>query len=135
MTESIVYQTSTGNVFADLGLPEPEELRAKAELVRQIGVLIRHANMTQVQAAAVFGIDQPKVSALLSGSLRGFSMDRLLRFLTLLGQDVEIRITPRSNAGGPTRIRVASAVPVDETKDGREAATVASAGPTDRRAP
>ena len=134
MSEAINYQTSSGNVFADLGLAEPEEMRAKAELVRQIGGLIRHANLTQVEAAAVLGIDQPKVSALLGGSFRGFSMDRLLRFLTLLGQDVEIRIAPASSADRPTRIRVAMAARVDETADIDEAA-VATGNATARRAP
>ncbi|HYN20764.1 MAG TPA: helix-turn-helix transcriptional regulator [Thermoanaerobaculia bacterium] len=90
---------SSGNVFADLGFAEPEEELTKAELVSQIRHVIRRRRLTQVAAAALMGIDQPKVSALLNGRLANFSTDRLMRLLTALGQDVEIvvkeRLSPR----------------------------------------
>lgn len=90
-------QASSGNVFADLGVTNPDEALAKAELARQIGQLIARSGMTQTQAGEVLGIDQPKVSALLRGKLENFSTDRLIRFLNALGQDVEIIVRPRSS--------------------------------------
>lgn len=97
---------SSGNVFADIGVPEPEEELAKAQLASRIREIVRGSRMTQVAAAAVMGIDQPKVSALLSGRLGNFSSERLMRLLTRLGQDVEIvvRSKPRRRLRG--RIRV-----------------------------
>lgn len=88
-------QASSGNVFADLGATNADEVLAKAELARQIGRLIGQGEMTQTQAAKVLGIDQPKVSALLRGKLESFSTERLIRFLNSLGQDVEIVVRPR----------------------------------------
>jgi predicted XRE-type DNA-binding protein len=88
------YVVSSGNVFADLGLPNPEELLAKAELANKISVLIRERKLTQKEAAAVLGIDQPKVSMLLRGRLTGFSIERLMRLLMLLGQDIRISVHP-----------------------------------------
>ncbi len=87
---------SSGNVFADLGIEEPEEVLAKAELARQIGALIRSRHLSQRKAADMLGVDQPKISALLHGRLAGFSADRLLRFLNALGQDVEIHVRPKA---------------------------------------
>ena len=81
---------SSGNVFADLELPNPEERFAKAELARKIGEIVAERQLTQVEAAELLGIDQPKISALLRGRLGGFSFERLMRFLTILGRDVEI---------------------------------------------
>ncbi len=81
-------------MFADLGLKHPEELLAKAELVQRISDIIAERKLTQVRAAKLLGIDQPKVSALLRGKLDGFSTDRLFRFLNTLGVDVEIVIRP-----------------------------------------
>src|SRR3954465_14390328 len=90
-------EASRGNVFADLGLKNPEELLAKAELVQRIADIIAERKLTQVRAANLLGIDQPKVSALLRGKLDGFSTDRLFRFLNALGKDVEIVIRPARN--------------------------------------
>ena len=81
---------SSGNVFADLGLANPEERFAKAELARKIGEIIAERQLTQVAAADLLGVDQPKISALMRGRLGGFSFERLMRFLTVLGRDVEI---------------------------------------------
>jgi len=75
----IFVTASSGNVFADIGVPEPEEEWAKAHLASRIREIIRGGRLTQVAAAAVMGIDQPKVSALLSGRLTNFSSARLMR--------------------------------------------------------
>jgi predicted XRE-type DNA-binding protein len=98
------YTVSSGNVFADLNLPNAEEALAKAELAHKIGSLIMKRDLTQAQAAKLLGIDQPKISALLRGKLSGFSIERLLRFLLLLGHDVRITVQP---ARGRARVRVA----------------------------
>lgn len=102
----IPVTASSGNVFADIGLPEPDEELTKAQLASHIRQAIKRKRLTQVAAAAHMSIDQPKVSALLNGRLANFSSDRLMRLLTALGQDVEItvRAKPRSRAHG--RIRV-----------------------------
>src|SRR3954453_14087958 len=103
-TEETV-EASSGNVFADLGLKNPEELLAKAELVQRISDVIAERKLTQARAAKVLGIDQPKVSALLRGKLDGFSIDRLFRFLNALGRDVEISVRPARDAkGAETRV-------------------------------
>ena len=102
------FEVGSGNVFADIGLPDPDTVLAKAQLARQIAAIIVQRGWTQIEAAAALGIDQPKVSALTRGRLLDFSIDRLLRFLTRLDRDVEITITPRSSAGRPTRIVVFS---------------------------
>jgi predicted XRE-type DNA-binding protein len=101
------YTTSTGNVFADLGLPRPEEALAKAELAQKIIVVIRERRLTQAQAAEILGVDQPKISALARGHLSGFSIERLLRFLMLLGRDVEISIKSRPRSRAQSRLLVA----------------------------
>ena len=95
MTEDIQVEVSSGNVFADLGLPNPEEMLVKAELASKIGDIIETRNLTQMDAAEILGIDQPKVSALIRGRLTGFSTERLFRFLNALGSDIEISVRPK----------------------------------------
>ena len=97
----------SGNVFEDLGRPRPAEALAKAELARKIAELIAERRLTQAGAAALLDIDQPKVSALVRGRLAGFSLDRLVRFLVLLGRDVEIIVKPRARTAGQGRVLVA----------------------------
>ena len=106
MTEGIVVEESSGNVFADLGLPNPEERLAKAHLGFRIGAAIRARRLTQARAARILKIDQPKISRLLRRQLSGFSTERLMQFLTLLGRDVEIVIkrTPHSRRQGHLRV-------------------------------
>jgi len=101
------YMASSGNVFADLKLPQPDDLMAKAELAAKVIADIRRRRLTQSQAAEILGIDQPKVSALKQGKLSGFSIERLMRFLLLLGQDIEISLKGRSKPGSAARLRVA----------------------------
>jgi predicted XRE-type DNA-binding protein len=92
------YTVSTGNIFADLGFPDAEERMTKTNLALQINILIKRKKLTQKQAAALLDIDQPKVSALSTGKLSGFSLERLFRFLTILGQDIIINITPKARS-------------------------------------
>jgi predicted XRE-type DNA-binding protein len=99
------FEISSGNVFADIGVAAPEEALAKAKLVVQISRVIASKKLTQTQAAKLLGIDQPKVSALLRGRLSGFSTDRLLRYLTMLGKDVEIVIRSRTTGIGHLKVR------------------------------
>jgi predicted XRE-type DNA-binding protein len=109
MAKTIETEMSSGNVFADIGLPNPEERLAKAELAIRIAEAIRARRLTQTRAARILRIDQPKISRLLRGQLSGFSTERLLHFLTRLGRDVEIvvRTAPHSRRQG--RLRVVAA--------------------------
>lgn len=100
------YTASSGNVFADLEIAEPEEARVKAELARQIGGIIGERRLTQAQSADLLGIDQPKVSALLRGRLSGFSTERLFKFLNALDRDVQIVITAKPQSRAHAGIRV-----------------------------
>ncbi len=95
MSKEIDIQVSSGNIFADLGMPNADEMLMKAELVRQINQIITQRKLNQLQAAEVLGIDQPKVSALMRGKLTGFSTERLFRFLNALGCDVQIVVKPK----------------------------------------
>jgi len=92
------FIVSSGNIFADLGFPDAEERMAKVNLALQINVLIKRKKLTQKQAAELLDIDQPKISALSTGKLSGFSLERLFRFLTVLGQDIIINITPKARS-------------------------------------
>ena len=84
---------STGNVFADLGLKDADTLMAKSVLAIHIKRAIKTRRLTQAQAAGILGLDQPKVSAIISGRLEGFSTARLMRFLNELGCDVRISVS------------------------------------------
>jgi predicted XRE-type DNA-binding protein len=101
------YGVSSGNVFADFGLPNPQEAFAKAELAHKIALLIQNKGLTQVQTAKLLGVDQPKVSALLRGRLSGFSLERLIRFLLLLGQDIKITVQACPRSRPQARVHVA----------------------------
>jgi predicted XRE-type DNA-binding protein len=101
------YRASSGNVFADLSLPHADDLLAKAELAAKIINEIQHRRLTQSQAAVILGIDQPKISALKQGKLSGFSIERLMRFLVLLGHDIEIAVKPRPKSRSTAKLRVA----------------------------
>jgi len=99
MTKKELIRRGSGNVFADLELPDAEEYLAKAELAGRIHQAITSRRLTQTAAGKLLGISQPKVSALLNGRLDGFSTDRLFRFLNSLGCDVRITVSrphPRS---------------------------------------
>jgi predicted XRE-type DNA-binding protein len=89
---------SSGNVFADLGLPDAAELRTKARLCAALNQIVEDQRLTQTQVATALGINQPKVSALLHYKLEGFSVERLMHFLVALGHDVEILVKPRPSS-------------------------------------
>jgi predicted XRE-type DNA-binding protein len=97
-------QASSGNVFADLGLADAEEHLIKAGLSLKIDGIIRQRGLTQTAAARAMGIDQPKVSAILAGQFRGYSVERMMRFLVALGQDVEIVVKPRRRRAAELRV-------------------------------
>ncbi|KPK32359.1 MAG: XRE family transcriptional regulator [Chlamydiae bacterium SM23_39] len=100
---NIQVEDSSGNVFKDLGLLNAEARLAKAEIASQIYDLVEKKRLTQAKVAKLLDITQPKVSCLLKGNLRGFSLERLLRFLNILGQDVKISTSPsRSGIGHMT---------------------------------
>jgi predicted XRE-type DNA-binding protein len=97
---------SSGNVFADLGLPDADQLLVKADLVIEITRVIEERGLTQAQAAEILGVDQPKVSALVRGRIDGFSLERLYRFLNALGRDVEIVVRPAPKGKREPRVTV-----------------------------
>ena len=100
---------SSGNVFADIGVRNPDEALVKAKLARVIARAIEVRQMTQSEAADLLGIDQPKVSSLVRGKLAGFSIDRLFRFLTALGSDIEIVVKDSTKQNKPGHMKVAVA--------------------------
>lgn len=102
----IDHEKSSGNVYLDIGLPEPVEAQAKAELARKLSSIIRHRHLSQTATAKLLGIDQPKVSRLLRGQLKEFSMTRLMGFMLRLDRDVEIRIKKHRSIRVPPRIVV-----------------------------
>jgi predicted XRE-type DNA-binding protein len=95
------YETGSRNVFKDIGIPNAEEHLIKAQLVFKIDAIMKDRGLKQVEAADLFGIRQPDISKMLRGEFRQFSVERLLRFLVALDQDVEIVVRPhrdRNNA-------------------------------------
>lgn len=107
MAKRIEHEISGGNVFADAGLPDAEERLVKAKLAVKIDALMRARGLKQVEAAKLFGVRQPDVSKLLSGDFRQFSVERLMRFLVALGQDVEIVVKAHEDVGAAPTLRVA----------------------------
>lgn len=104
--KSVDYQVSSGNIFRDLGLPDADELDAKANLAIQIADIIGQRGLTQTRAAQILGIDQPKVSAIVRGHLEKFSLGRLCELLTRLGCNVEIRVRADNKAAAPGTVTV-----------------------------
>ena len=102
------HEAGSGNVFADIGLPNAEEHLVKAQLVFKIDGLMKKRNLRQVEAAKIFGVTQPDVSKMLRGDFRQFSVERLMRFLVALGQDVEILVKPHRGRRDTAQLRVAS---------------------------
>ncbi len=104
-SNDIPIERGSGNVFADLGLPDADAHLVKAELVSRIEDIVSRRGITQTEAARLLGLSQPDVSRLLRGDFREYSLERLFRLLTTLGRDVEIVIRqPRSADGGKLRI-------------------------------
>jgi predicted XRE-type DNA-binding protein len=106
MKRRIKVERGTGNVFADIGIANPEQALAKAEIARQVNKLIQGRELSQSQAASILGIDQPRVSALSKGRLSVFSLEKMMEFASRMGNEVEISIKPSGHTGS---IRVSGA--------------------------
>jgi predicted XRE-type DNA-binding protein len=100
------HEVGSGNVFADLGLPNADEHLVKAQLVYKITILMKARKLKQTQAAKLLGVTQPDVSKMLGGEFRQFSVERLMRFLVALGQDVEIMVKPHRGSRRSPELRV-----------------------------
>jgi len=105
MKRRIQFERSTGNVFADIGIANPEQALAKAEIARQVNRAIQDRRLSQSEAASILGIDQPRVSALSKGRLSVFSLEKMMDFASRMGNEVEISIKRSEHSG----IKVASA--------------------------
>jgi predicted XRE-type DNA-binding protein len=105
-TSKIPIYESSGNVFADLGLPDAEELHTKASLAFAINRIIAERRLSQTRAGRRLGISQPKISALSHYRLEGFSVERLMHFLGRLDRDIEIIIRPKPRSRKSSRILV-----------------------------
>jgi len=103
MTE---IEKSSGNVYADLGRPNAEEMLIKARLAAKIGEIIKHRHLTQKQASEILGMPQSKISNILRGNFRGVSEAKMIECLNLLGQDIQIVVkkAPRTHATGHTSV-------------------------------
>jgi len=100
------YETGSGNVFKDIGVPNAEEHLVKAQLVFKIDTILKKRGLKQVEAAGLFGVRQPDVSKMLRGEFRQFSVERLLRFLVALDQDVEIVVKPHRSRNDAAAMQV-----------------------------
>jgi len=94
MKQKIKVTKSSGNIFADIGIPNADEHFVKAEIVLDIAARIKAKKLTQAQAAKIMALSQPDVSKLLRGNFAGYTLDRLFSFLRALGNDVRIQIVP-----------------------------------------
>lgn len=94
MIEGIEIETSSGNVFPDLGLPDAENLKIKSGLMIEITRAVRRLGLTQEEAGRRMGIPQPKVSAMLRGDFSNLSGRKLMDCLNRLGYDIEIKVRP-----------------------------------------
>jgi predicted XRE-type DNA-binding protein len=103
-TSKTRIKVGSGNVFRDLGFPNPEREQIKARLTLQIYRLIKARGLTQSAAGEILGIKQPHVSGLMRGQSGNFSVERLMDFLTALGQDVEIKVKPTRRERGEVQV-------------------------------
>lgn len=100
-------ETSSGNVFADLGLPDAEQIKIKSGLVIEITRAVRRLGMTQEEAGRRMGISQAKVSGLMRGDFPNLSEHKLMECLNRLGYDIEIKLTPAVDSVGRRSLAVA----------------------------
>lgn len=100
------YEAGSRNVFKDIGVPHAEEHLVKAQLVFKINAILKKRGLKQVEAAELFGVRQPDVSKMLRGEFRQFSVERLLRFLVALNQDVEIVVKPHRDRNDAAAMEV-----------------------------
>jgi predicted XRE-type DNA-binding protein len=104
MTQDTQVYASSGNVFADLGFENADEMLAKAELIRQITLIIQQQELTNPKVAELLNIEISSVEELLSGKLLNFSTDQLIMFLTILGKDIEIVVKDTSSNVGKVTV-------------------------------
>ena len=106
MNQEVEVYTSCGNIFADFGFDNAEEMLVKAELVRKINDIIIDRQLTELEIAKILELELQEVSHLMSGKLLSFSLENLLKFLNILGQDIEIKIstTPQNNSKGTVQV-------------------------------
>jgi predicted XRE-type DNA-binding protein len=100
------YETGSRNVFKDIGVPNPEEHLVKAQFVFKIDTIMKGRRLRQIDAADLLAIRPPDISKMLRGELRQFSVERLLRFLVALNQDVEITVKPHTNKNNAPALHV-----------------------------
>lgn len=105
---AFTHETSSGNVFEDLGLPHPEQELLKARLTLLVFRTIKARGLTQAEAGKILGIRQPQVSLSMRNRSGNFSAERLMDFLTALGHDVEVRVTPTRKPQGQLSVVVAA---------------------------
>jgi|SRR5580692_10150879 predicted XRE-type DNA-binding protein len=104
MSKAAVFVDGSENVFADIGVRDPEESRVRADLARKIAQLIKKRGLRQVDVAKILGVDQTKVSKLVRGRISGFTSDRLFRYLEALGCDVKIVLKETRTARGKVEV-------------------------------
>ncbi len=104
MSKKVKFEESSGNVFADLDLPDAEELHLKATLGFAVFQIIEARELTQAEAAKILGVKQPEISRLKKGKFNHYSVERLLTFLTRLNHGIEIHIVPTENKIGEIRV-------------------------------
>ena len=109
IVDGIEFEQSSGNMFADLGLPDADKLQIKSGLVGEISNAIRKLELTQEQAARRMGIVQPKVSGMLRGDFSGLSERKLMDCLNRLGYDIEIHVKPTGHPVGHLKLAIAQA--------------------------
>ena len=107
MTENAVVESSSGNVFADLGLPHAEKLKIKSGLVIEITRAIKPLGLTQAEAGRRMGISQPKVSRMMRGEFANLSERKLMDCLNRLGYDIQIRVQPVAESTGHLTLEIA----------------------------
>src|SRR6266481_3515480 len=104
MAPKVKVEVASGNIFADLGLPDADTHFLKAQIVAEIYRLTSQRKLTQAQTGKLIGISQPEVSRMFKGNFREYSVDRLMAFLTAFDRDVEIVVRPHKKAGKTGRI-------------------------------
>ena len=110
MTRKVKVEVGSGNIFADLGLPDAETHYLKAQIVSEIYRLAKERKLTQAASGKRMGISQPEVSRMFKGHFREYSVDRLMEFLTAFDRDVEIVVKPHKKAGKAGKITFVPAV-------------------------
>jgi predicted XRE-type DNA-binding protein len=104
--ENIEFELSSGNVFADMGFDNAEEMLLKSELVRQINTIVKARDLSSVQARDLLNIDEEMLSHLIRGRLTELSIEHLFRYLNILGRDLEVVLKPRSISSSHGKMKV-----------------------------